>query len=67
MLASELTWAPDGERRFTLSDEAVALARQSGDARTIVSVLGLRSLTISAADTIDTRRLDSLEMLAAAV
>ena len=67
MLASELTWAPDGERRFTLSDEAVALARQSRDARTIVSVLGLRSLTISAADTVDTRRLDSLEMLAAAV
>jgi class 3 adenylate cyclase len=66
MLASELTWAPDGERRFALSDEAVALARQSGNPRTIVSVLGLRSLTISAADTIDTRRLDSLEMLAAA-
>ena len=66
MLASELTWAPDGERRFALSDEAVALARQSGDPRTIVSVLGLRNLTISAADTIDTRRLDSLEMLAAA-
>jgi class 3 adenylate cyclase len=67
MLASELTWAPDGERRFALSDEAVALARQSADPRTIVSVLGLRNLTISAADTIDTRRLDSLEMLAAAV
>ena len=66
MLASELTWAPDGERRFALSDEAVALARQSADPRTIVRVLGLRNLTISAADTIDTRRLDSLEMLAVA-
>jgi class 3 adenylate cyclase len=66
MLASELTWAPDGERRFALSDDAVALARQSADPRTIVRVLGLRNLTISAASTIDTRRLDSLEMLAAA-
>ena len=66
MLASELTWAPDGERRFALSDEAVALARQSADPRTLVRVLGLRHLTISAGDTVDTRRLDSLEMLAAA-
>ena len=66
MLAAELTWAPDGERRFALSDEAVALARRSGDPRTIVSVLGLRSLTITAADTIDTRRRDAQEMLAAA-
>ena len=66
MLAAELTWAPDGERRFALSDEAVALARQSGDPRTIVSVLGMRSLTITAADTIDTRRRDAQEMQAAA-
>lgn len=66
MLASELTWAPDGERRFALSDEAVALARQSGDPHTIVSVLGLRNLTISAANTIDRRRLDAQEMLDAA-
>ncbi len=63
MLASELTWAADGERRFALSDEAIALARQSGDPHTIVSVLGLRNLTISAADTIDTRRTESQEML----
>jgi hypothetical protein len=62
MLASELTWAPDGERRFALSDEAVTLARQSGDPQTLVSVLGLRSLTTSAANTIDRRRLDAQEM-----
>ncbi len=62
MLAAELTWAPDGEDRFALSDEAVALARRSGDPRTIVSVLGLRSLTISAADTIGRRLEDSQEM-----
>jgi class 3 adenylate cyclase/tetratricopeptide (TPR) repeat protein len=66
MLASELTWAPDGERRFALSDEAITLARQSGDPQVIVSVLGLRNLTISAASTIDERRLDAQEMLDAA-
>ncbi len=66
MLASELTWAPDGERRFALSDEAVALARQSRDPAVIVRVLGLRNLTISAADTIDRRRSDAQEMLEAA-
>ena len=65
-LASELTWAPDGDRRFDLSDEAVELARLSGDARTLVAVLGLRNLTISAADTLARRRDDGDEMLAAA-
>ena len=66
MLAAELTWAPDGERRFALSDEAVALARRSGDPRTIVNVLWLRNLTITAADTIDARRRDAQEMQVAA-
>jgi class 3 adenylate cyclase len=65
-LASELTWAPDGDRRFELSDEAVELARRSGDARTLVAVLGLRNLTISAADTLGRRREDGDEMLDAA-
>ena len=63
LLASELTWAPDGDRRFALSDEALELARQSGDHRTIVGVLGLRSLTISAADTVHQRLADSDELL----
>ena len=62
LLAAELTWAADGDRRFALSDEAVALARRSGDPHTVVRVLGLRSLMISAADTIDARRQDSQEM-----
>jgi hypothetical protein len=62
LLAAELTWAADGDRRFALSDEAVALARRSGDPHTLVRTLGLRNLTISAADTIDARRRDSQEM-----
>ena len=62
LLAAELTWAADGDHRFALSDEAVALARRSDDPHTVVRVLGLRNLTISAADTIDARRRDSQEM-----
>jgi class 3 adenylate cyclase len=62
-LASELTWAPDGERRFALSDEALDLARQSRDDRTLVRVLALRLLTISAVDTL-AQRLEDSETLA---
>jgi class 3 adenylate cyclase len=65
-LASELTWAPDGGRRFELSDQALELARRSGEAPTLVAVLGLRNLTISAADTLERRRRDGDEMLDAA-
>jgi class 3 adenylate cyclase len=65
-LASELTWASDGDRRFALSDEALELARQSRDERTLVKVLGMRNLTISAADTLEQRLADSSELLRAA-
>ncbi|SEN30950.1 ATP-binding protein [Nonomuraea pusilla] len=65
-LASELIWAPDGERRFAMSDEAVALARKSGDPRTLAQVLGLRSLTIIPADPLHQRHRDGDEMLEAA-
>ncbi|MGA5762225.1 ATP-binding protein [Nonomuraea bangladeshensis] len=65
-LAAELIWAPDGERRFALSDEAVALARKSGDPRTLALVLGLRSLTIIPADPLHQRHRDGDEMLEAA-
>ncbi|WP_043621955.1 ATP-binding protein [Nonomuraea candida] len=65
-LASELIWAADGERRFALSDEAVALARKSGDARTLAGVLGMRSLTIIPADPLHQRHRDGDEMLEAA-
>ncbi|MEV0385124.1 AAA family ATPase [Nonomuraea sp. NPDC050643] len=66
LLASELIWATDGERRFALSDEAVALARKSGDPRTLASVLGMRSLTIIPADPLHQRNRDGDEMLEAA-
>ncbi|MFC4009480.1 ATP-binding protein [Nonomuraea purpurea] len=65
-LASELIWARDGERRFALSDEAVALARKAGDPRTLAGVLGMRSLTIIPADPLHQRHRDGDEMLEAA-
>ena len=67
-LASELTWAPDpdGERRFALSDAALALARRSHDPRTIVNVLGLRNLTIVPEITLDQRYREADTMLEAA-
>jgi sugar phosphate isomerase/epimerase len=49
-----------------LSDEAVALARQSGDPRTIVSVLGLRSFTVIPAEPLERRIQYGEEMLQAA-
>lgn len=65
-LAAELTWAKDSHRRYALSDEAVTLARESRDPRTIVSVLGLRSFTVIPAEPLDQRIRHGEEMLAAA-
>ncbi|MEW2360032.1 AAA family ATPase [Spirillospora sp. NPDC029432] len=66
-LAAELTWARDGDRRYALSDEAVALARESADPATLVSVLGLRSLTVIPAVPLERRLRDGQEMLQAAL
>jgi hypothetical protein len=49
-----------------LSDEAVALARRSGDPGTIVSVLGLRSFTVIPAEPLERRIQYGEEMLQAA-
>ena len=61
-LASELVWAPDGDRRFELSDAALATARRVGDARTLARVLLLRSMTIPAPDTRDERLAQCAEL-----
>jgi class 3 adenylate cyclase/tetratricopeptide (TPR) repeat protein len=54
-LASELVWAPDGERRFGLSNQALAMARRVDDRRTLARILLLRNMTISAPDTLTER------------
>ncbi len=65
-LASEIVWSDDENRRFALSDEALAMARRVGDARTIANVLLLRSMTISAPDTLPQRIAECRELLAIA-
>jgi len=65
-LASEMVWSNDGERRFQLSDDALAMARRIGDRRTIANVLLLRSMTISAPDTLAQRVAECDELLSIA-
>jgi hypothetical protein len=55
MLAFELTFAPDRERRVALADEALGVARRLDDERTLCYVLGARSMPIWAPETLDER------------
>jgi AAA ATPase domain len=61
MLASELTFAPDRERRVALSDEAVAVARRVGHPRVLCHVLSARSVPLWAPETLDDRLASSEE------
>ena len=61
-LAAEMTWSPEGDRRFALSDEALELARRSGNDRALARVIGSRLLTVNAADTLDLRLAESEEL-----
>ena len=58
-LASELVWSDEGDRRYELSDDALAMARRIGDERTIAHVLLLRDMTISSPDTLAQRVAES--------
>jgi class 3 adenylate cyclase len=62
-LASELVWSDDGDRRFSLSDHAVAMARRANDPHALARVLGLRIMTILAADTLRERTANCYELL----
>lgn len=55
-LASELMWADDADRRFAISDEALATADRLGDPATRAHVLALRYIAISAPETLPERR-----------
>jgi hypothetical protein len=61
-LASELVWSPDGERRFALSDEALAMSRRLEDGWALARVLLLRNMTISAPDTLEERTQECAEL-----
>jgi DNA-binding SARP family transcriptional activator len=62
-LACELEWAEDGERRFELSDRALAIARDTNDPETLARVLSLRAITITAPDTLEERIANCNELL----
>jgi tetratricopeptide (TPR) repeat protein len=62
-LASELVWAEDGDRRFALSDQALATARQIGEPKTLARVLLLRTMATSAPDTLADRIAECDELL----
>ena len=63
VLASELTAVPDYVERRRLSDEALALARESGDAQALHQVLAARASTIRAPDTLAERLSNTAEDL----
>jgi class 3 adenylate cyclase/tetratricopeptide (TPR) repeat protein len=53
--AMELTWHPDFRRRWALADEAVSLAREAGDTRTLSIVLRLAFYAYWSAETLELR------------
>ena len=55
LLAKELAFEPDRARRRALADEAIALARQASDPRTLAEVLEGSCYAIWALDTLATR------------
>jgi AAA ATPase domain len=55
MLAFELSFEPDRERRVAVADEALAVAGRLDDPRTLCYVLGARSMPIWTPDTLDER------------
>jgi hypothetical protein len=65
-LAAEITYADDRERRIRLADEALAIARRSGDVATLAEVLLERFFTIHFPDNLEERLANSEELVALA-
>jgi hypothetical protein len=64
--ALELEWDPDFARRQRLCDEAISLARGTGDARTLAEVLRPVLFACRSAETLELRTALSKELLACA-
>ena len=62
-LASELSHDPDWRRRLAISDEALSIARASGDRATIADVLRLRFEATRMPDTLQSRRAEAAELV----
>src|SRR5262249_22096716 len=54
-LAGELTFSGDWSHRRSLSDEALAIARELGDPETLVHVLSARNITVWSPPTLEER------------
>jgi class 3 adenylate cyclase len=65
-LGLELCWEADPRRRMALSDEALGIARELGDHRTLAHVLLARDYVITAPDNVDERLAVTTELLALA-
>ena len=63
VLAQELIHDYDWRRRIALSDEALSIARETGDDRLLCDVLRLRFETIRLPDTLATRTRDAAELV----
>ena len=63
LLAAELLWSGDHERRRALSDEAVALVRRDGDTATLAHVLTFRVTSVWWPDTLTDRLETTAELL----
>lgn len=65
-LANELTFGDVAGRRFALADEALVLARDSGDPSVLASVLMHRQYVLGAPEFLQNRRREGLELEALA-
>lgn len=65
-LGLELAWSSDPHRRLALSEEALAIARSSGDPATLAHVLLARDYTIHSPDNLAERFAATTELLAIA-
>lgn len=61
-LANELTFGDPERRRFTMADEALALAREHGDSAVLASVLNHRQYVFGAPEHLDLRLREGHEM-----
>jgi class 3 adenylate cyclase len=64
--AQELSWDPDFARRWALAEEAIELARGSGDKRALADVLVSASVALEAAQTLELRATLADELVRAA-
>ncbi len=63
LVAAELLWSPDHERRRSFSDEAVALARERGDRAALAHVLTMRVTAVWWPETLSERVATTAELV----